>query len=102
MCRGEPSVTATILPPSPPPLFPLGAIKNRLAKFSIHFVVRFTHPVPKLLSVVRLDGFLLEIGLKVFGAHPARIELRKESKETLNVGLIARCWFCWVLGGYGM
>jgi len=98
----ETSVASSVLPPSPPPLFPLGAVEDGLAQFPVDVVVRLAHPVAELSPAVRLDGALCEVCLEVLGTNPAGVEFGEEFEEALDVGLLAGRGFSRVLRGDGV
>lgn len=69
----EDSITASILPPRPPPLLPLPAIKLLLSQLPINLIMRLTHPFPKLVSTLRPHLILRHPDLEIGRADPAWI-----------------------------
>lgn len=67
------SIASPILPPSPPPLLPLGTVKCRLPKLDIDFVVRLAEPVAELVSASSFNVSLLDVLLEIFGADPTGV-----------------------------
>lgn len=82
------SVTSPVLPPCPPPLLPLGAVKYRLPQFDIDIVVSVAQPFPKFSATARSYGVFSYVILEVFGAYPARVEPREELDKTNDVVLL--------------
>ncbi|KAB8293315.1 hypothetical protein EYC80_007641 [Monilinia laxa] len=80
--------TPPILPARPPPLLPLPTIKLLLAQLPIHLVMRLTHPPPKFIPTLGPYLIFSHVGLEVFGADPAGVELGEERHEGLHVGAI--------------
>ena len=68
-------ITPPILPPRPPPLLPLRAIKLLLSKLLINIIMRLAHPLSKLLSALRPYFILRHPVLEILGADPTRIQL---------------------------
>lgn len=81
-------IAAPVLPPGPPPLLPLPAIKRRLPQLPVHLVVGLAQPVPKLVPAARPNLPPLHVLLEVLGAHPARVELGEEAHEALELRLL--------------
>ena len=84
-------IAAPILPPGPPPLLPLPAIKRRLPKLPVHLVVRLAQPIPKVIPAAGPNLPPLHVLLEVLGAHPARVELGEEAHEALQLRLLLWC-----------
>lgn len=81
-------IAAPVLPPRPPPLLPLGAVKDRLAELDVDIVVRITEPLAELAAAAGLHGILADVRAKVVGTNPARVQLRKELDEADKVILL--------------
>lgn len=68
-------IAAAVLPASPPPLLPPGAVKLGLAKLAVHLVVRAAQPLAKLVPAANPGRVAAQVALEVFSAHPARVQL---------------------------
>lgn len=79
-----------ILPPGPPPFFPLGAVECRLAQLAVDLVVSLAQPIAELVAASGLDGLLRYVPLEVFGAYPAGVQLCEQMHKTPDIGLL-RC-----------
>lgn len=96
------SVTTSIFPASPPPLFPFSAVETGLAEFFVNGIMCLAHPASQVVAACRTHTVHFYILFEVGSADPARIKLGKQMEEMRHVSLLVVRWMGWIISSHGV
>lgn len=97
------SITPSILPARPPPLFPLIAIETALTQLDINRIMRLAHPLAKLVSAA--DPRVIAVfhpRPEIVRAHPTRVHLSEQVDELPSLILLCEGRSLWVCCCHGV